>query len=182
MIFTATAIPDVIVVDPVVHEDDRGFLMETWQAEKYAAAGINARFVQDVHTRSAGGTLRGMHYQVSKPQGKLVRALRGEVFDVAVDLRRSSATFGNWVGEKLSARNRRLLWIPPGFAHGFLVLSEVAEIEYRLTDFYTPQHERTIRWDDPDIGIEWPIPDGGEPVVSDKDASGFALVDADSYP
>lgn len=181
MIFTATEIPDVIVVDPVVHEDDRGFLMETWQAEKYATAGIDARFVQDVHTRSTGGTLRGLHYQVIQPQGKLVRALHGTVFDVAVDLRRSSPTFGKWVGENLSEQNRRLLWIPPGFAHGFLVQSDVAEIEYRLTDFYAPDHERTIRWDDPDLAIDWPLAPGAVPLVADKDAAGALLRDADTY-
>jgi dTDP-4-dehydrorhamnose 3,5-epimerase len=182
MIFTATEIPEVIIVDPVVHEDDRGFLMETWQAEKYVAAGIDARFVQDVHTGSTGGTLRGLHYQVERPQGKLVRALQGSVFDVAVDLRRSSPTFGRWVGETLSEQNRRLLWIPPGFAHGFLVLSDDAEIEYRLTDFYAPEHERTIRWDDPDIDIDWPIAGGTGPLVSAKDSGGVPLADADTYP
>ena len=181
MEFTPTDIADVVVVDPVVFEDDRGFLMETWQERKYSDAGVDARFVQDVHSRSVGGTIRGLHYQIEQPQGKLVRVIAGEIFDVAVDVRRSSASFGRWVGETLSEGNRRLMWIPPGFAHGFLVQSELADIEYRMTDFYAPRYERTIRWDDPDIGIAWPLPEGVAPVLAEKDGAGARLVDAEVY-
>lgn len=180
--FTATDIPDVVTIDPVVHEDARGFLIETWQAKTYAAAGIHATFVQDLHSRSGGGTVRGLHYQILKPQGKLVRVLGGEIYDVAVDLRRSSPTFGQWVGAQLSAESRRQIWIPEGFAHGFCVLSDGAEIEYRLTDYYAPEHERTIRWDDPDLAIAWPLPAGSTPVVSGKDRNGVPLRDAEVYP
>jgi dTDP-4-dehydrorhamnose 3,5-epimerase len=181
MEFTPTDIADVVVVDPVVFEDDRGFLMETWQERKYSDAGVDARFVQDVHSRSVGGTIRGLHYQIEQPQGKLVRVIAGEIFDVAVDLRRSSASFGRWVGETLSEGNRRMMWIPPGFAHGFLVQSELADIEYRMTDFYAPRYERTIRWDDPDIGIAWPLPEGVAPVLAEKDGAGARLEDAEVY-
>jgi dTDP-4-dehydrorhamnose 3,5-epimerase len=181
MEFTPTDIADVVVIDPVVFEDDRGFLMETWQERKFSDAGIDARFVQDVHSRSVGGTIRGLHYQIEQPQGKLVRAIAGAIFDVAVDLRRASPTFGHWVGETLSESNRRLLWIPPGFAHGFCVQSELAEIEYRMTDFYAPRHERTIRWDDPEIDIAWPLREGSEPVLAKKDAAGVQLKDAEVY-
>ena len=181
MQFTPTRIPDVVVIDPVVHEDPRGFLMETWQSRKFADAGIDAEFVQDVHSRSSGGAVRGLHYQVTQPQGKLVRVVAGEIFDVAVDLRESSSTFGQWVSETLSSGNRRLLWIPPGFAHGFMVISETADIEYRLTDYYAAEHERTIRWDDTDIAIDWPIADGDTPLLSDKDLDGKSLKDADVY-
>jgi dTDP-4-dehydrorhamnose 3,5-epimerase len=181
MEFSHTPIPDVVVIDPVVYEDSRGFLMETWRANRYGEAGINANFVQDVHSRSARGTVRGLHYQIGRPQGKLIRVLSGEAFDVAVDIRKSSPTFGQWVGEKLSAGNRRLIWIPPGFAHGFMVLSEFAELEYRLTDYYAPEEERTIQWNDPDIGIEWPETGVIEPALSDKDRAGKALRVADVY-
>jgi dTDP-4-dehydrorhamnose 3,5-epimerase len=181
MEFAAARIADVMIVDPVVYEDARGFLMETWQAEKFAAAGIEAEFVQDVHSRSSRDAIRGLHYQVEQVQGKLVRVVNGEIFDVAVDLRRSSPTFGQWVGETLSAGNRRLVWIPPGFAHGFMVMSDFADIEYRMTDYYSPVHERTIRWDDPDIGIAWPLCRGHDPILSDKDLAGVPLKDADVY-
>lgn len=181
MEFTATRIPDVIVIDPVVYEDARGFFMETWNERKFRDAGIDAKFVQDSHSRSSFGALRGLHYQLSQPQGKLIRVIQGEVFDVAVDLRKSSPTFGQWVGETLSAGNRKLIWIPTGFAHGFLVVSEYADLEYCLTDFYAPQHERTIRWDDPDLAITWPLVDGQEPLLSEKDAAGVFLADADVY-
>lgn len=181
MEFTETQIPDVIVIDPVVYEDERGFFMETWQEKKFREAGIDAKFVQDSHSRSSYGTLRGLHYQLSQPQGKLIRVLHGEAFDVAVDLRKSSPTFGQWVGEVLSAGNRKLIWIPPGFAHGFLVLSEYADFEYHLTDFYAPSHERTICWNDPDLAIAWPLTPGQEPLLSEKDAAGVRLKDADVY-
>jgi dTDP-4-dehydrorhamnose 3,5-epimerase len=181
MEFTPTQIPDVIVVDPVVFEDDRGFLMETWQAAKFRDAGIEATFVQDVHSRSAKGVIRGLHYQLAKPQGKLIRVIHGELFDVAVDLRQSSATFGQWVAETLSAGNRRLVWVPPGFAHGFMVLSEYAEIEYRMTDYHDAEGARTIHWSDPDIGIDWPVSGVEQPLVSRKDADGVSFKTADTY-
>ncbi len=180
MEFAATLFPDVVVIDPVVYEDERGFLMETWRADRFSGAGIDALFVQDVYSRTSSGAIRGLHYQVAEPQGKLVRVARGEVFDVAVDLRQSSPTFGQWVGEPLSEGNRRLLWIPPGFAHGFMVLSEFADIEYRMTAYYAPEHERTILWNDPDIAIDWPLTDT-EPRLSDKDRAGVLLKDAEVY-
>lgn len=181
MEFTPTQIPDVVVIDPVVFEDERGFLMETWQVDRFRDAGIDATFVQDVHSRSAKGVIRGLHYQIERAQGKLIRVIRGELFDVAVDLRRSSPTFGHWIGETLSAGNRRLLWVPAGFAHGFMVLSEFAEIEYRMTDFHAPEHGRSIFWDDPDIGIDWPRIDGQRPTLSPKDMDGVSLQDAETY-
>jgi len=181
MEFSRTTLADVIVIDPVVHEDSRGFLMETWQRRRYHDAGIDAQFVQDVHSRSTRHTLRGLHYQIGRPQGKLIRVISGEAFDVAVDLRRSSSTFGQWVGERLSAQNRRLIWIPPGFAHGFLVLSETADFEYRLTDYYAPAEERTVLWNDSDIGIDWPIPEGCEPMLSPKDLAGVTFREAETY-
>lgn len=181
MKFVETSLAGVIKVIPVVHGDDRGFFMETWQAQVFRDAGIDAEFVQDNFSKSAKGTLRGLHYQVANTQGKLVRVVSGEVFDVAVDLRRSSPTFGQWVGEVLSADNKHQLWVPPGFGHGFLVLSETAEFEYKCTDFYAPQHERSIRWDDPDIGIDWPLPAGAEPVLSAKDAAAPFLRDAETF-
>jgi len=180
MLFTPTAIPDVIVIDPVVHEDRRGFLMETWRESLFRDAGIDATFVQDVHSRSSLGALRGIHYQIDQVQGKLIRVVQGEIFDVAVDLRRSSPTFGQWIGEVLSEGNRRLLWVPPGFGHGFMVLSEFADMEYRMTDYHSPESGRTIRWDDPDIGIEWPT-SGVAPVMSDADSAGLAFRDAEVY-
>ena len=181
MEFTATRIPEVIVIDPVVFEDQRGFFMETWQAQKFNDAGIAAKFVQDSQSRSTQGTVRGLHYQIEQAQGKLIRVIQGEAFDVLVDLRKSSPTFGQWVGETLSAGNRKIIWVPPGFAHGFQVLSDSADFEYRCTDFYAPEHERTIRWDDPDIAVDWPLQVGQEPVLSDKDLAGVALKDAEVY-
>ena len=181
MEFSQTTIADVVVIDPVVHEDARGFLMETWQQSRYREAGIDARFVQDIHSRSTHNAIRGLHYQIGRPQGKLIRVISGEAFDVAVDLRQSSPTFGHWVGVVLSANNRRLLWIPPGFAHGFMVLSETADFEYRLTDYYAPGEERTILWNDPDLGIAWPLGDGMEPLLSEKDLSGVPFREAEVY-
>jgi len=180
MEFTPTSIPDVIVIDPVVFEDQRGFLMETWRASRFSEAGIDAQFVQDVHSRSARGTIRGLHYQINQSQGKLIRVIRGEAFDVAVDIRKSSPTYGQWVGETLSEGNRKLIWVPPGFAHGFLVLSEFADFEYRMTDYHAPEHNRTIRWDDPDIAIEWPAT-AATPLMSDADSAGVAFEDAEVY-
>jgi len=181
MEFTATQIPDVIVIDPVVYEDARGFFMETWQEKKFRDAGIDARFVQGNHSRSSIGVLRGLHYQVSQAQGKLIRVIQGEAFDVAVDIRKSSPTFGQWVGETLSAGNRKLIWIPPGFAHGFLVLSEIADFEYHTTNLYAPENERTIHWNDPDLAIAWPLTEGQVPLLSEKDEAGVFLKDAEVY-
>lgn len=182
MKFVSSAIPDVVIVEPRVFEDERGFFMETWEARKFAAGGIAAEFVQDNHSVSRQWVLRGLHYQINRPQGKLVRVTRGEAFDVAVDLRRASPTFGKWVGEKLSADNRRMMWIPPGFAHGFVALSERTEFLYKCTDFYDPASERTLLWNDPVVKVEWPIPRGSQLIVSSKDQAGAALGDAECYP
>ncbi len=172
MKFTPTAIPEVILIEPALHRDDRGFLMETWHAGKFRQAGLDPGFVQDNHSQSVRNTIRGLHYQVVRPQGKLVRAVAGEIFDVAVDLRRSSSTYGKWVSASLSAANRLQLWIPEGFAHGFYVSGSGAEVVYKCTDFYSAEHERTLRWDDPAIGISWPL--GSEPpLISSKDAAGL---------
>lgn len=181
MKFVETSLPGVIRIEPIVHSDGRGFFMETWQATRFRDAGIEADFVQDNFSHSSKGTLRGLHYQIQQPQGKLVRVVSGEVFDVAVDLRKPSACFGRWAGEILSAENKRQLWVPPGFAHGFLVLSEAAEFEYKCSDFYAPEFERSIRWDDPDIGIGWPLVAGEQPVLSAKDAAAPLLKDAETY-
>jgi dTDP-4-dehydrorhamnose 3,5-epimerase len=173
-----TSLPGVFLVEPVVFGDARGFFYESFnQRQLEAALGRPLRFVQDNHSLSARGVLRGLHYQLPKPQGKLVRVVRGEVFDVAVDLRRASPTRGRWLGETLSAENRRQLWIPEGFAHGFLVLSQEAEFLYKTTEYYAPEHERCIRWDDPDLAIAWPST-GGPPRVSAKDGQGLALAEA----
>jgi len=178
--FYPTAIPDVVLIKPRVFGDHRGFFMETWQADTFARAGLKLTFVQDNHSQSFQNTLRGLHYQIRQPQGKLVRVVAGEVFDVAVDLRRQSPTFGQWTGEVLSAENKHMLWIPPGFAHGFYVTGEMADIVYKCTDYYAPDQERTIRWDDPDLAIQWPK-DGQRPVVSDKDAKGEWFRDAEVF-
>ncbi len=167
MTFTPTAIPDVVLVAPKVFRDDRGFFLETYHAERYAAGGIPATFVQDNHSRSSAGILRGLHAQQRQPQGKLVRAVEGEIFDVAVDIRLGSPTFGQWVGEILSADNFHQLWVPPGFLHGFLVLSPIAQVEYKCTAFYDPADELGVAWDDPEIGIAWP---DVTPQLSAKDA------------
>ena len=166
MKFTPLALPEVILVEPDVHRDPRGFFVETYHLEKYRAGGIAGPFVQDNHSRSVQGTLRGLHAQRRRPQGKLVRAVDGEMFDVAVDIRRGSATFGRWVGVRLSGENFQQLYVPPGFAHGFCVLSAVVHVEYKCTDFYDAADEIGLAWNDPDVGIEWPIRD---PIISDKD-------------
>ena len=171
------AIPEVILFTPPRYGDTRGFFSETFNARRFAEAGVKAPFVQDNHSRSTRGTLRGLHYQVEVVQGKLVRCSQGEVFDVAVDLRRGSPGYGRWVGVTLSDREQRQLWIPPGFAHGFYVLSETADLVYKCTAPYAPAHERIIRWDDPDLAIAWPLR-GGAPLVSPKDAAGLAFRDA----
>ena len=174
-----TAIPDVVVIEPVVHRDRRGFFLETWHAEKFRQAGLDLAFVQDNHSGSVANTLRGLHYQIEHPQGKLVRVTAGEVFDVAVDLRRSSPTFAKWVGVTLSAENRLQLWIPPGFAHGYYVTGADADVVYKCTDLYFAQHERTLRWDDPVIGIAWPL--AGTPLTSAKDAAGLPFESAPTF-
>jgi len=176
---SATKIPDVKLIEPDVFGDERGFFIETWQRKKFAEAGIDYDFVQDNHSRSVQGTLRGLHYQIQQPQGKLVRVLMGEVYDVAVDIRRDSPTFGQWVGEYLSAENKRMLWIPPGFAHGFYVTSDMADFLYKCTDYYSPEHERCIRWDDSQLIIDWPLK--GEPIVSEKDRQGLSFTEADCF-
>lgn len=181
MKFSPTGIPDVVLIEPRVFGDSRGFFMETWQQKEFAAAGIQAEFVQDNHSMSTRGTLRGLHYQIQQPQGKLIRVVRGEVYDVAVDLRRGSATFGHWVGMHLSAENRRILWVPPGFAHGFYVTEDSAEFLYKCTDFYAPEHERTIVWNDQDLAIDWPLIPEAEVVLSGKDRAGTAFKDAECF-
>ena len=164
-----TEISDVKIIEPVVFGDERGFFMETWQQKKFCELVCNRSFVQDNHSKSAKNILRGLHYQTQNPQGKLVRVVSGEVFDVAVDMRKSSATFGQWVGVILSAENKRQLWIPEGFAHGFYVLSDTAEFAYKCTDFYDPSSEAGIMWNDETIGVKWPIPEGVVPNISEKD-------------
>ena len=182
MRFLPAEIPEVMFIEPQVFGDSRGFFMETWHAAKFAAAGLDLHFVQDNHSKSVQGTLRGLHYQIEKPQGKLVRVISGEVFDVAVDLRTSSPTFGRWVGDILSAENKRMLWVPPGFGHGFYVLSPEAEFVYKCTELYAPEHERCIRWDDPVLGIAWPVLDQAAPLLSAKDLAGVLLAEAELYP
>ncbi|HEX2164726.1 MAG TPA: dTDP-4-dehydrorhamnose 3,5-epimerase [Thermoanaerobaculia bacterium] len=172
MRFVETPLPGVLVVEPDVHRDDRGFFLETYHREKYRQGGLDADFVQDNHSRSVARTLRGLHAQLRRPQGKLVRALRGEIFDVAVDIRRGSPTFGRWFGETLSDDNFKQLWIPPGFAHGFCVLSEIAEVEYKCTALYDRADELAIAWNDAEIGVEWPVE---EPLLSEKDRAAAGL-------
>ena len=179
MRFTPLALPEVILVEPDVHRDARGFFVETYQLEKYRAGGIAGPFVQDNHSRSVQGTLRGLHAQRRRPQGKLVRAVDGEMFDVAVDIRRGSPTFGRWVGVRLSGENFQQLYVPRGFAHGFCVLSEVVHVEYKCTDFYDAADEIGLAWNDPDVGIEWPIRD---PIISDKDGRLPRLRDLQTLP
>lgn len=177
----STDIPDVKIVEPKVFGDDRGFFFESFNQKVFAEqTGVTADFVQDNHSKSVRGVLRGLHYQIQQPQGKLVRVCAGEVFDVAVDIRQNSPYFGKWVGCLLSAENKRQLWVPPGFAHGFLVLSDMAEFLYKTTDYYAPQYERSIRWNDPEIGIDWPL-DGIEVKLSAKDKEGQLLKDADIF-
>jgi dTDP-4-dehydrorhamnose 3,5-epimerase len=177
---TPTAIADVLILEPKVFGDARGFFYESFNARDFAqATGLEASFVQDNHSKSAKGVLRGLHYQIQHPQGKLVRVVQGEVFDVAVDLRRSSATWGQWVGVHLSADNHRQLWVPPGFAHGFVVLSESAEFLYKTTEYWFPQHERSLLWNDPALGIDWPI--DFEPQLAAKDVAGKLLREAEVF-
>ncbi len=180
MKITPTAIEEVMVVEPTVFGDDRGFFYESFNQRMWEQqTGLDTTFVQSNHSRSAQSVLRGLHYQIRQPQGKFVRVVVGEVFDVAVDLRKSSATYGHWVGERLSAWNKKCLWVPEGFGHGFLVLSDVAEFLYKTTEYYAPEHERCIIWNDPDIGIIWPFET--EPVLSEKDRMGLKFKNADVY-
>ena len=181
MIFTPTSLNGVILIEPKVFGDQRGFFMETYQARNFKKAGIPTTFVQDNHSGSRQGTLRGLHYQIQQPQGKLVRFIVGEAFDVAVDIRRHSPTFGKWEGVILSAENKRQLWIPSGFAHGFYVLSEWAELVYKTSDYYAPQWERTLLWNDPQVGIRWPLQEGVELLISPKDIQGKTLQEAEVY-
>ena len=178
MIFEPTSLPGVFLLQPRVFGDERGFFLESWNAATFREAGFDLDFVQDNHSRSARGILRGLHYQTRHTQGKLVRVTAGAVFDVAVDLRRDSPTLGQWFGAELSAENHRMLWVPPGFAHGFYVLSESADFQYKCTDYYDPKSEITLAWNDPRVGIDWPIPPGESPQLSDKDAEGLAWADA----
>lgn len=176
-----TELPGVLIIEPEIFGDDRGFFMESWNARAFAEQGLDLHFVQDNHSKSAQGTLRGLHCQMQQTQGKLVRVVAGEVYDVAVDLRRSSPTLGKWVGLTLSADNKRMLWIPEGFAHGFYVTSTYAEFVYKCTDYYAPDHERSLRWDDPDLKILWPLLADGAPTLSEKDARGALFKHAEHF-
>jgi len=176
-----TAIPDLLIFEPTVHGDARGYFMETWRQSHFDEQGIALQFVQDNQSSSSQGTLRGLHYQLQHPQGKLARVMSGEVFDVAVDMRKSSASFGKWFGLVLSGENKKQLWIPPGFAHGFYVLSESAELFYKCTDYYHPEDDHSLRWDDETVAINWPLL-GSPPLLSDKDRNGKSLNEAPTYP
>ena len=176
---TETAIPGVLLLTPKVFEDERGFFMESYNRRRFEEIGLDMSFVQDNHSKSVRNVLRGLHYQIRQIQGKLVRVIAGEIFDVAVDLRRDSPTLGKWEGVTLSAANRQILWVPPGFAHGFLTLSDSAEVLYKTTDYYSPAHERCVRWDDPQLDIRWPLQ--GEPLLSPKDSKGVAFTEAELF-
>jgi dTDP-4-dehydrorhamnose 3,5-epimerase len=181
MLFEPTSIPDVVLITPQVFGDERGFFMETYQAQRFGAAGLPFIYVQDNHSGSQHGTLRGLHYQVRQPQGKVIHAVVGSIYDVVVDLRRWSPSFGQWVGIEISAKNKTMLWVPPGFAHGFYVQSDWAEVTYKTTDYYAPEWERTLLWNDPALNIPWPIPNGEEPILSAKDMLGKPLAQAEVY-
>jgi dTDP-4-dehydrorhamnose 3,5-epimerase len=181
MIFEPTRLPEVVLIKPRVFGDARGYFFESWQRQRFADAGLDLQFVQDNHTRSARYTLRGLHYQIRQPQGKLVRVSRGEAFDVAVDMRRSSPRFGQWVGAILSDSNHHMLWVPPGFAHGYLALSAEVDFVYKCTDYYAPEHERSIRWNDATLGVRWPLPAGAAPILSGKDAQAPSFSDAEHF-
>jgi dTDP-4-dehydrorhamnose 3,5-epimerase len=181
MQFEPTRLPEVVLIKPRVFGDTRGSFFETWHQQKFAQAGLPAEFVQDNHSQSSRHTLRGLHFQIQQPQGKLLRVTRGEVFDVAVDIRRDSPRFAQWVGVVLSDSNHHSLWVPPGFAHGYLTLSDGADFVYKCTDFYAPQHERAIRWDDPQLGVQWPLPAGVSPILSGKDAAAPLFNEAQLY-
>jgi dTDP-4-dehydrorhamnose 3,5-epimerase len=175
-----TNLPDALIIEPRVFGDERGFFLESWNEKAFSDAGIREHFVQDNHSRSTLGVLRGLHYQILHPQGKLLRVLQGSVFDVIVDLRRNSTHFGRWDGIELSAENKRMIWVPPGFAHGFVVTSQTAEVAYKVTDVYSPEHERTLAWNDPSLSIEWPL-DGRAPILSAKDMAGIPLDRAEVF-
>lgn len=181
MKFTQAALTDVLIIEPEVHGDERGFFTETFRTDLFQAHGVRLPFVQDNHSRSRCGTLRGLHYQLNFPQGKLVRVIAGEIFDVAVDVRRSSSTFGKWVSILLSSENNKMIWVPPGFAHGFLTLSESAEVLYKTTDYYSPENERSIIWNDPVIGIDWPLDRVTDVILSARDRSAPRLSVAEVY-
>jgi dTDP-4-dehydrorhamnose 3,5-epimerase len=181
MQFIPLSLPEVLLIKPHVFGDDRGYFFESWHERKFIDAGLNLHFVQANHSHSVRHTLRGLHYQILQPQGKLVRVARGEVFDVAIDLRRSSPRFGQWVGAILSDRNHEMLWVPPGFAHGYLALSDEIDFLYQCTDVYAPEHERSIRWNDKSIGIRWPLPSGVSPILSAKDAAAPSLEQAETF-
>jgi len=176
-----TALSSVKIIEPEVFGDERGFFLESWNREAFEALDLPGGFVQDNHSRSARGVLRGLHYQIDRPQGKLVRVTAGAVFDVAVDLRRESPEFGRWAGVELTAGNRRQLWVPPGFAHGFLVLSASADFLYKCTEYYAPMHERSLAWNDPDVGIDWPLAEGEVPTLSRKDSAAASLADCEVF-
>jgi dTDP-4-dehydrorhamnose 3,5-epimerase len=180
--FEPTRLPEVVLIKPRVFGDDRGFFFESWNEQQFGRAGIAAHFVQDNHSHSSRHTLRGLHYQIQQPQGKLLRVSRGEVFDVAVDVRRGSPRFGQWVGAHLSASNHHFLWVPPGFAHGYLALTDEVDFLYKCTDFHAPDYERVIRWNDPALAIEWPLPDGAAPLLSGRDQAAPAFEDAECFP
>ena len=181
MLIIETDIPGLLIIEPKVFGDERGFFMEGWNRQVFADAGLDLDFMQDNHSRSQQGILRGLHYQIQHPQGKLVRVTFGSVFDVAIDLRKSSPTFGQWLGLELSETNHRMLWVPPGFAHGFYVTSPVADFMYKCTDIYAPEYERTLRWDDETLSIDWPLVEGKQPLLSTKDADGMAFKDAEVF-
>jgi len=178
---TPLEIPDVLLIEPRIHGDDRGFFMETWRKDSFEDSGIGVKFVQENHSRSCRGVLRGLHYQIEHAQGKLVRVISGEVFDVAVDLRRSSSHFGHWTGVRLSDDNKRQLWVPPGFAHGFLVMSDSVDFVYKCTEYYAPEFERFLRWNDPSLAIDWPLDPDVEPILSERDAAGKSFAEAEAY-
>ena len=180
MKISKTPLNDAVIIEPAVFGDERGFFVESWNKQAFSEVGLTMDFVQDNHSKSARGILRGLHYQTEHTQGKLVRVVSGEVFDVAVDLRQGSSTFGQWFGVSLSEQNKKMFWVPPGFAHGFYVTSESAEFLYKCTDYYDPGSEVSLRWDDPELGIEWPLV-GGEPVLSGKDAKGVSFADAPKF-
>ncbi len=181
MEYEHTSIPEVILIHPKVFGDERGFFMETFRVEEFARMGMVGSFVQDNHSGSQQGILRGLHYQIRQPQGKLLRVISGEIFDVAVDLRLTSTTYGKWISATLSAQNKVNIWIPPGFAHGYYVLSDWAEVVYKSTDYYAPKWERSLLWNDPFLGIAWPISDGKPPVLSEKDAHGCLFSEAEKF-
>ena len=182
MEFVPTQLPEVLLIKPRVYRDDRGYFMETWHEQRFAGAGVDVRFVQDNHSHSIRNALRGLHYQIRHAQGKLVRVVQGAAYDVAVDLRRSSPRFGQWVGVELTAENHHMLWVPAGFGHGYLAMSDTVDFLYKCTDVYAPQFERAVRWDDAAIGIQWPLPPGTAPLLSAKDQAAPLLDSAEVYP